>query len=332
MFDFHDLRPLRDIAGEAVSCPVHDCITTVPVQRRRFRRLLEYYCPVHRLFIGRTTFEYEHDADNLLQHSLADQNLLAAVRAFKRESRMARERSEDAVTWNVVRHLEASGRLAFWLTTLTRGPITEPVVHYWSFDALGRSTLAPLAEARKEFGELEGRGSEPDLIIATEDTHIWVEAKLASSNDTVPTDVDGAEARYTTGGAGWYGSSVASPFRAVAVDRRRYELLRLWLLGSWAASRHGKRFLLVNLVRQGREEDVPSFAREHFKETRDRRVRRETWESLFRMIESTPPHSAADVALLNYMRGRSLGYDSRGRLMRTFSLPRDSGTLRSIQS
>lgn len=158
------------------------------------------------------------------------------------------------------------------------------------------------------------------MVITTDDAHIWVEAKLGSGNNTTPSDVDGATQRYTRGGGGWYASVVTMPFEAVAVEQRRYELFRLWLLGSWAAARHGKRFVLLNLVREGFEEDVPSFVTTHFRQGPDRLVRRATWESIYREIHATPPHSAADAALQQYLRGKTLGYDGRGRLLRAFAL------------
>ncbi len=292
------------------------------MQQRTFRRLEEFRCPSHRVYIGRSTFEYESETDNLVSHTPDNQVLLAAIRRVKRESRMARERSEDALSWNVFRHLETSGRLAPWLARLAVGNAPTAVVHYWSFEASTGNTWAPLAEARSAFGELEGRGSEPDLVVTTDDTHIWVEAKLGSTNDTKPSDVKGAKSRYTGGGGGWYSSVVSSPFDAVAVEMRRYELLRLWLLGSWSAAQNGKRFVLLNLVRDGFETDVPGFAEKHFRQGPDRLVRRVTWESIYRAIEAAPPHSVADEALLRFMKGKTLGYDSRGHLISAFALNR----------
>lgn len=262
MLGFDDLRFQRTIDEDSVQCPVRGCPTRVPMQQRTFRRLEEFRCPSHRVYIGSSTFEYESETDNLVSHTPQGEELLKAIRRVKRESRMARERSEDALTWNVFRHLETSGRLAPWLCALAVGNAAAAVVHYWSFDASSCDTWRRLAEARSAFGELEGRGSEPDLVVTTDDAHIWVEAKLGSTNDTKPSDVEGARRRYTGGGEGWYSSVVSSPFDAVAVEQRRYELLRLWLLGSWSAAEHGKRFVLVNRVRDGFETDVPGVRRE----------------------------------------------------------------------
>lgn len=301
-------------------CPVRGCQTRVPLQRRTFRRSPEFRCPLHRVYIGPSTFEYESETDNLVSQPLEDQEFLAAIRRVKREGRMGRERSEDALTWNVFRHLETSGRLGPWLRALAVGNATTASVHYWSCEASSDTAWAPLVEARSAFDEREGRGSEPDLVIATEDTYIWVEAKLGSTNDTRPSDVEAARGRYTGGAGGWYSSVVSSQFAAVAVELRRYELLRLWLLGSWSAAQRGKRFMLLNLVREGFETDVLELAQTHFRQGPDRLVRQVTWESICRAIEAASPHSTADEALLHYMRGKTLGYDGGGRLLRAFAL------------
>jgi hypothetical protein len=280
----------------------------------------QFTCATHDICIGKSTFEYGSENANLLWTSEADRTFLDRAKSFKRESRMSRERSEDAVTWNVFRHLEASGRLPAWIAAATGGAATSPQVHYWSFDALNGDTWAPLAQAREAFGETANRGSEPDLVISTDEAHIWVEAKFGSSNNTSPTDEDGAQRRYQGTGNGWYDKVVHSAFTDVAVRHQRYELLRLWLLGSWAAAQHGKRFELVNLVRHGLETDVPSFAGEHFNLAPERQVHRLTWESIYASIASAPDRSADDETLLSYMRNKTLGYGSNGRLQRAFAL------------
>lgn len=233
---------------------------------------------------------------------------------------MARDRSEDAVSWNVFRYLENSGRLVGWLNSATAGNASDARVHYWSFDSRVNSTWEPLAKARVAFRELEGRGSEPDIVIETEDAYVWIEAKFGSTNKTTPSDADGAQQRYTSGGGRWYAHSMRSPFAAVAIEHRRYELLRLWLLGSWVAAQHGKQFNLVNLVRQGKEEDAPSFAAAHFRLAPSRRVHRVTWESVHDFVSAAVDHTDSDVVLLNYMKNKSLGYNSAGELIRAFAL------------
>jgi hypothetical protein len=304
-----------------MACPVRDCNTRVPHQQTRFKATAEFLCPVHNIYIGASTFQYRSEQDNLLWTEPADQQSLTEARASKRESRMTRERSEDALTWNVFRHLEVSGRLGGWLRSVTGRDAIEPNVHYWSHDAASGETWKPLRDARKAFSEVDGRGSEPDMIITTKDADIWVEAKLGSSNRTRPTDVSGAQARYTGGGGNWYAHVVKSPFASVAVEQRRYELVRFWLLGSWTARRRGKRFELVNLVRNGFEENIPSFADHHFRSDASRNLHRTTWEALHGYVAASLNRNENDERLLAYMERKSLGYDSTGRLVRAFALP-----------
>lgn len=76
----------------------------------------------------------------------------------------------------------------------------------------------------------------------------------------------------------------------------------------------------MNLVRHGLEEDVPSFAAEHFKQTPSRRVHRVTWESLHACISATTDRSTDDNTMLEYMRDKTLGYNSAGHLVRAFAL------------
>ena len=89
--------------------------------------------------------------------------------------------------------------------------------------------------------------------------------------------------------------SANSSFPAVAVDLQRHELLRLWLLGSWAAAQRGNRFALVNLVRSGFEGNVPSFAATHFTLTDPRRVHRATGEGLDDFVNAGPVRSGAST-------------------------------------
>ena len=62
-----------------------------------------FKCPKHNIYISPTTFEYQSELDNLLWKDEADLDLLDRTKGVKRESRIARDRSEDAVTWNVFR-------------------------------------------------------------------------------------------------------------------------------------------------------------------------------------------------------------------------------------
>ena len=69
------------------------------------------------------------------------------------------------------------------------------------------------------------------------------------------------------------------------------------------------------------EEDVAGFAAEHLHQTPSRRVHRATWESVAAFIAQGPNRISDDETLLCYMRAKTLGYGSNGRLVRAFSMP-----------
>ena len=275
-------------------------------------------CAEHGIYIGPSTFEYENEAHNLLWTAPDDLALLAAIKRFKRESRMSRERSEDAVSWNVFRGLERSGKLRTWLASQLGYDVREPRLHFWSYDEASEGTWPPLVRARKAFSEDAGRGSEPDLIIEADDVDVWVEAKFGSNNDTRPSDLDGARKRYCAGGNRWYDSvcKQRQDFDFIADALRRYELLRLWLLGSQQASVRSKRFVLINLVREGQALDIEGFAQEAFKQDEDRRVLRATWEGVASMLDSASDEPTRE--LRGYLQTKTIGYDSKGRLVKAF--------------
>lgn len=97
---------------------------------------------------------------------------------------------------------------------MTHRQASVPVVHYWSFEASTGDTWMPLAEVWAAIGGIESRGSEPDLVITTDDAHAWVEAKRKSSSGTTPSAGKGARQRYTRR-IGWYVSVVRAPSRTV---------------------------------------------------------------------------------------------------------------------
>lgn len=290
----------------------------MPRQARVFKRSPEFFCSKHCIFIGPTTFEYNEATDNLLWASSDDRVLLDAIQRVKRESRMARERSEDAVSWNVFRGLELTGALSAWLTRLLGHAPNHARVHYWSFDQTVLGTWPPLVSARDAFSERLSRGSEPDIVIETDDADIWVEAKLGSGNDTTPSDEGDARRRYSTGADGWFNHVFRQSFDSLAIAARRYELLRLWLLGSYAAHGRSKRFLLVNLVRDGQEEDVDAFAASGFRQQANREFRRATWEEIMPLLDNDADQRVE--RLTNYLRTKTLGYDRDARLVKAFRL------------
>jgi hypothetical protein len=250
MFGWSDLKEFITLADGAVECPVKGCRNAVPRQSKRFRAASSFQCPVHRIYISPSTFEYPAETENMLWAGDDDLALWKCIKTpgVKRESRMARDNSEDGVTWNVLRYLERNDLIGEFVNAAAGEEIAKnPHVVYWSFCQTSRNPWQPLLDAATTFGERIDRRSEPDIIVDDADILVFAENKWLSGNRTKPTD-PGNPKRYLTGGDGWFGKvfKPTTTFQKIAVDAKLYELMRLWLLGSWIADRAGKRFLLLN--------------------------------------------------------------------------------------
>jgi hypothetical protein len=140
MFGASELKAKIVISDTEVECPVKDCSIRVSRQRKKFKRLQEFSCRTHQVYISPSTFKYEHEKDNLLCPSAHEIDLLKAVKGEKRESRIARDNSEDALSWNVFRFLERSDNLLPWIESIT-GRREEPIedIVYWSYSTAEKS-------------------------------------------------------------------------------------------------------------------------------------------------------------------------------------------------
>jgi len=277
------LKAVFAMDDKQIECPVRGCDKYV--KRRKDKeptRQDSQLCGKHGLFIYPSTFEYKNETDNLLCHSAADTALLSALKVFKAETnRMGREKSEDAVTWNVFRFMESRGLLADVLNLLFsqnvglsrevgERPWTAPRLIYWSYCASDKRAWSPLVKARVEFGEAQSesaassgkRLSEPDLIIVDDGLVMFLEAKFGSGNKT-PSGKDGINdkignpKRYRSGGEGWIKNVCSKSYEDI-IRAQKYELLRMWLLGSWATKSLNSnwQFVLGNLVRGSQEPDI----------------------------------------------------------------------------
>jgi hypothetical protein len=163
------------------------------------------------------------------------------------------ERSEDAVTWTVVRALGATGRLG---ALGDESPAAEtPAVLLWGVPVCGpsaESLAAELADVCAEIGEGASYRSEPDIIVVWAGHIVFAEAKYTSQNDVKP--------NYKG-----FGRYLDRPelFAAGAAAVRAagfYELTRNWRIGVDLAERLGRRFMLVNLGPAGIEGSAQRFA------------------------------------------------------------------------
>lgn len=202
MYDADSLKQTIRRSETMIKCTVLGCDVSIPRQRGRFRRTPEYRCPKHRIYISLSTFEYECVDENLLWADAEDIARLEAINTVKRESRMARDNSEDAVTWIVFRCLERNKLLPQFVARITASPSSHANLVYWWYCSQSDSVCPQLAEERKTFGENPQGGSEPDVIVDCGKLLLFIEAKLTASNRTSPRSAKGI-AKYVSRAGGW---------------------------------------------------------------------------------------------------------------------------------
>jgi hypothetical protein len=310
VYGFDELKNEIAIGATTVECPIRGCPRRVARQRKEFLKEERFRCPEHRIVISPSTFEYDREEDNLLCLDATDLALLERIRRVKRESRMARDNSEDAATWNVFRSLEKAGALHRPLTWCTDRPTAGPPrVVYWTCCPDTFGPWAPLIRSALGFGEVLGRYTEPDLVLLWRDLFVFVEAKLGSDNSTYPTDPRNPKS-YMTGHGGWFRRVFQehADFWSVAVKARLYELMRNWLIGTQIAHETGRKFVLVNLVRSESETDIEERFGRHIVQDERRHFRRLTWEQVVNDVAIREAGNRDFDRLVRYFDGKSLGY------------------------
>jgi uncharacterized protein (UPF0248 family) len=331
MLNYNNLKKTRKATSDWVECPVEGCDVKVKrmsqsgLNLNSDKNLLkDYYCTEHKIFISPSTFEYEDELDNLLWNDKDDLELLKNLSntGVKRESRMARENSEDSLTWNVFRYLETKTKLlGKYLEIILKKMIVNPNLIYWSWDQKENKVYQLLADARREFGEAENRGSEPDLICETDDAIIIIEAKFTSGNNTSGSG-DSFERhlnnpkQYVSGADNWFSKVFSSDYKEIIADNK-YELMRFWLLGTWMAESKGKKFYLVNLVREHKEKEIETEFKKHILETKDRTFHRVTWEIIFRFCSRQFVLPNWDI-FYDYFTNKTIGYNNKQMLKKAF--------------
>jgi hypothetical protein len=329
MYDATTLKPAIIITESTVECPVSGCNHVVSRQRKRFQRLEKFMCPEHRIYISPSTFEYNERLNNILWKERPDLELLFnRIGIVKREiNRIARDNSEDAVTWNIFRYLEKQKLLKPLLSKIAGYVVVNPEIIYWSYCQSENSIWSELHKAHLEFETNPEKGSEPDVIIQAKNALFLIEAKLNAKNETTPSsNSPQVEERYTKGGNNWYRTIFNSEFKAVAVTNKKYELLRFWLLGSWIARNLNVNYFLINLVPSQKEQTIKTAFGKHIIEeqrtgNQKRAFKRITWEGIYNFILSiTKEPSFESKAILDYFRYKTVGYDSNGILQKAFSI------------
>jgi hypothetical protein len=260
----------------------------------------------------------------------ADLALWRAINApgVKRENRIARDNSEDAVTWNVFRFLELHGLVGEFIKLVVGETIARtPRVIYWSYCQQSLQVWSPLLDAAQLFGENVEYRSEPDVVIDDDRILVFVENKFLAGKPKPPKTR--YRKRYTTAGPGWFAKvfSPSTTFEEMSVTDELYQLMRLWLLGSWIANRNGRRFLLLNVVRSQSEDARETGARfgVYIAATPHRQFVMATWENIYAgLIRKVA--SPDSKRLSDYFANKTIGYPYNlegvptGVLQRAFTL------------
>lgn len=247
-----------------------------------------------------------------------DNLLYDEIKKVKRESRISRDNSEDALTWNVMRFLDRQGLLIDFLSQLSNKKIKEAELILWSYSPKENSDWSLLNKARIEFGETVARGSEPDIIIRTDKVLYFLEAKLIAKNETKPSDKQNRK-EYETGGNNQFQQIFKSDYETVAIKEKRYELMRFWLLGSWMAKQLEVDFEFYSLVMQSREQEIKKDFGKHIIETYERKFSRMTWEQIYDYIK-TLPYNNEKQKMTDYYENKIIGYNSNGTIIKAFDI------------
>ncbi len=319
MLGTEELKDRIEITERTVECPVKGCAEQVERQRVVFKREDRYKCPKHNIYISPSTFEYQREEDNLLWKEKADMELLERINRAKRETRMPRDNSEDAVTWNVFRFLERNNLLSSVIGELAMSAVKNPEAIYWSYSQKENTSWSELNRARKEFGEQVERGSEPDIIIKSDNALFFIEAKLTAGNVTIPSDKSSSK-KYQTGGDNWFSKVFKSDYKTVAIDEKKYELLRFWLIGTWMAKQMSLDFCLFNLVLSKNEKEIEAIFKKHIYENQGMKFIRISWEHIYEQILNSGLSGTDKDMIIEYFRNKTIGYDEKGRLKRAFAI------------
>lgn len=324
MYNILHLKDKVEITETQIECPVIGCENVVRrIRRGQKLKHTDFLCPKHNIYISPSTFEYVDEFSNILVNDEVEIELYKKIKSVKRESRISREKSEDAVSWNVFQYLNHKNYLKpFFIETLGIDLINPELV-FWSFSEAKKTntngTLNELAAARYYFGEVGNRTTEPDIIVKAENAIVFIEAKLVSGNSTSgneekkkfridnPKKYDGE----------WFPQIFRQSYQCL-INSGYYELMRLWLLGTWISKKEEKKFYLLNLTREKFENNIEQDFKPLIKETSSRYFSRVTWEAIYKFIKTQ--NNDKDREILEYFENKSCGFDSSGKKQRMFNI------------
>jgi hypothetical protein len=286
-----DLDPVIQTDGPRIKCFIRGCDQYLLPPARGFRG---EFCVTHGIRCHRSaTFSYADPRRNVI----IDGNLLTRIirHPFKFEShRLGLERSEDAVTLNVMRSLQEAGCLnlvARFITGLDT--LAEPTLYLWGL-RLSDDTLTPwdlLIAARERFEHrlpIKRPKTEPDIGLHIPGVMVaLLEAKFCSENPvTYPGQRRSPQSLTKEELLNLYSDlslRIMDRQKAAEADRLHGQLFRNMVFSEYMAQLDSPetQAYLCSLTRAGYEEDAcEEFARLIRPEFRDRFCHL-TWEEIY---------------------------------------------------
>jgi hypothetical protein len=323
MYGWNDLKKEITIENNRVICPFIYCQEKFDKMtknghnlRSNKKDIQKYLCKAHEIYISPSTFRYDNVLHNVLWKG--DFNKLVESKNFKKRfNQFDHDNSEDALSWNVFRFLEKNDMIKEFLEKIFENPINTSEVIYWTYSQSQKVIWKPLNEARNIFELKPDKGSEPDIIIKTDNSLFFIEAKLKANNLTPKSkDVNkiaNNPGKYITGGNKWFEKAFKTDYRKIVFDRK-YELMRFWILGTWIAKHEDDPldFYLINLVRKEKEKNIEEEFRRHIKENfnggHKRIFKRMTWEDIYEYISKHALQNKNKTTILKYFENKTIGY------------------------
>lgn len=223
--------------------------------------------------------------------SVLEQAINVINRPSKRK-KFASSKSEDHVTWTVLRYLQIQNRIRETIAKIgidfVSQAIAEPTLLLWGVpiphdDLVGKTIRCRLENLLDSIGENPKRRSEPDIILDFGTTGlVMVEVKVGSPNDTKKRDYAGWN-KYITSTAAFLDSEKAK-------SSGLYELVRNWRI-AWEMA-EGRPMALVNLGPTNLFDDACNDSIRNFCESIQQSPTRQflkvTWQKFLETISNQP--------------------------------------------
>jgi hypothetical protein len=324
MYGVSTLKSRRPPDASGVVCPVRGCRHTVAAQPAVLRMTPEFKCPAHKLYLSETVSAHEKETDNLLWADGESLVLLRESRGPRPAPSLGSEASEDALSWNFFRWLEQSGSLPALVEHWLGRPTYGGTPFYWGWDRERERVLDALRRARSGFAEPEDDLTEPRVMLTTGELLVVFAPRAFSAGSwrRPRSRLGESWPEYEAGASGWAAEVLRSSCADHATDPSRYELLRLWLVGTRTADLLGQEFALVNLVPSAWREGALGEIEPRLVCDGARRAVHATWEDAYSFIEEECASRPGAPVMLSYLEEKSAGYDRQGRLRRALSLQR----------